>query len=146
MRRWLILTFAILIPAMAVGNDAKLAPELKQATTNGMVSVIVRYNAFPDNIHRELIRMRGGAVGKDLTLVNSITAQVPAGALATLSDDDAVAYISPDRPVRSHMNNAAPAVLANYAWGLGFDGSGIGVAVIDSGIHDVDYLQDSSGL
>jgi len=145
MRRWLILTFAILIPAMAVGNDAKLAPELKRATTNGMVSVIVRYNAVPDDIHKDKIRMRGGAVGRDLTLVNGITAQVPAGALATLSDDDAVAYISPDRPVRSHMNNAAPAVLANYACGLGFDGSGIGVAVIDSGIHDVDDLRDSSG-
>jgi len=145
MRRWLILTFAILIPVVVVGNDAKLAPELKRATTNGMVSVIVRYNAVPDNIHKGEIRMFGGAVGRDLTMVNSITAQVPAGALATLSDDDAVAYISPDRPVRSHMNNAAPAVLANYAWGLGFDGSGIGVAVIDSGIHDVDDLRDSSG-
>src|SRR5271165_4936157 len=145
MRRWLIFTF-ILIPVLVVGNDAKLAPELKRATTNGMVSVIVRYKAVPDNIHKGKIRMFGGAVGRDLTLVNSITAQVPAGALATLSDDGAVAYISPDRPVRSHMNNAAPAVLANYAWGLGFDGRGIGVAVIDSGIHDVDDLRDSSGL
>ena len=145
MRRWMILTFAILIPVMVVGNDAKLAPELKRATTNGMVSVIVRYNAAPDSIHKNQIRISGGSVGRDLTFLNSITAQVPAGALATLSDDDAVAYISPDRPVRSNMNNAAPAVLANYAWGLGFDGSGIGVAVIDSGIHDVDDLRDSSG-
>src|SRR5271157_701413 len=145
MRRWLILTFAMLIPVMVVANDAKLAPELKQATTDGMVSVIVRYNTVPGNIHKDKIRMSGGALGRDLALVNGVTAQVPASALATLSEDDAVAYISPDRPVRSHMTNAAPAVLANYAWGLGFDGSGVGVAVIDSGIHAVDDLTDSSG-
>src|SRR5271157_4162761 len=145
MRRWLILAFAMLMPVVVLANDAKLASELKRATTDGMVPVIVRYNTVPGDIHKDKIRLSGGATGRDLTLVNSVTAQVPASALATLSEDDAVAYISPDRPVRSHMTNAAPAVLANYAWSLGFDGSGVGVAVIDSGIHAVDDLTDSSG-
>ena len=77
-------------------------------------------------------------------MVRSVTAKVPLSKLGELSDDDAVAYISPDRAVRSHLNNAAPAVLANYAWSLGFDGSGIGVAVIDSGIHQVSDLQGNS--
>src|SRR5271157_161820 len=144
MRRWLILAFAMLMPVVVLANDAKLASELKRATTDGMVPVIVRYNTVPGDIHKDKIRLSGGATGRDLTLVNSVTAQVPASALATLSEDDAVAYISPDRRVRSHANNAAPAV-ANYAWSLGFDGSGVGIAVIDSGIHAVDDLADSSG-
>src|SRR5271165_4764694 len=145
MRRWLTLMFAILIPAMVFANDAKLAPELKQAASDHVVSVIVQYKTVPGNIHKDRIRMSGGAVVRDLALVKSVTAQVPSSALAALSEDDAVVYISPDRPVRSHMNNAAPAVLASYAWSLGLDGSGIGVAVIDSGIHNVDDLADSSG-
>src|SRR5271167_1089570 len=145
MRRWLILAFAVLIPVMVMANDAKLAPELKQAATDQMVSVIVQFKTIPGDAHKSKIRMRGGAVGRDLVLIKSVTAQIPASVLADLSDDDAVAYISPDRPMRSQMNNAAPAVLANYAWNLGFDGSGIGVAVIDSGIHNVDDLHNSSG-
>jgi serine protease AprX len=36
-------------------------------------------------------------------------------------------------------------VNANYAWQLGYDGTGITVAVIDSGIHDSDDLHDAKG-
>src|SRR5271165_6431188 len=145
MRRWLTFAFAVLIPAMVLANDAKVAPELKQTASDQTVSVIVQYKTVPGTVHKDWIRMMSGTVGKDLPLIKSVTAQMPASAVAALSEDDSVAYISPDRPMRSHMNNAASAVLANYAWSLGFDGSGIGVAVIDSGIHDVDDLRDSSG-
>jgi len=84
MRRWLTLVFAALLPAMVLANDAKLAPELKQAASDHVVSVIVQYNTVPGNVHKDRIRMRGGAVGRDLALVKSITAQVPASALAAL--------------------------------------------------------------
>jgi serine protease AprX len=130
---------------MVMANDAKLAPELQQTVSDQTVSVIVQYKTVPGTVNKGLIQMMGGTVGKDLTLINSVTAQVPANAVAALSEADSVAYISPDRPMRAHMNNAASAVLATYAWSLGFDGSAIGIAVIDSGIHDVDDLRDSSG-
>jgi serine protease AprX len=62
-----------------------------------------------------------------------------------LSNDPDVAYVSPDRPITNQMNNAAVGVLANYAWNLGLDGTGVAVAVIDSGIHGVDDLKDAQG-
>src|SRR5208283_4400172 len=41
-----------------------------------------------------------------------------------------------DHGLRGMLNNGAPAVNAPYAWSQGLDGSGIAVAVIDSGIQD----------
>ena len=143
MKRWMVLWFAILTSATVLANDAKLAPELKQSANDQMVSVIVQYKTVPSNVSKDRIRMSGGAVSRDLALVRSVTATVPLSKLRQLSDDDAVAYISPDRAVRSHLNNVVPAVLANYAWGLGLDGTGIGVAVIDSGIYEVKDLHSS---
>jgi hypothetical protein len=64
--------------------------------------------------------------------------------LAELSHDPDVAYVSPDRPISKQMNNAAVGVLANYAWSLGYDGTGIAVAVIDCGVHGVDELMGRS--
>jgi len=56
-------------------------------------------------------------------------------ALKELASDDEVVRISPDRPVKALLDYAAPTVGADLAWQSGWDGSGIGVAVIDSGIN-----------
>ena len=90
MKRWLILAFVALIPAMVMANDAKLAPELKQTTSNQTVSVIVQYKTVPTAVHKSRIQMLGGTVGRDLTVVNSITAHMPASAVGALSEDDSV--------------------------------------------------------
>ncbi|HZP22235.1 MAG TPA: S8 family serine peptidase, partial [Terriglobales bacterium] len=145
MKRWLWLVFSFLIAAPLMANDAKLAPELKQPTGNQTTAVIVQYRTVPGEAHRARIRAMNGTVGKSFRSFKALAAQLPASAVAALSDDDSVVYISPDRPIHSHMNNAAAAVLAGYGWGLGLDGSGIGVAVVDSGIHSVNDLRDASG-
>ena len=59
---------------------------------------------------------------------------LPANEADRLSDEPTVKFISPDRRIHAHLTNTAPAVNAPYAWSLGLDGMGIGVAVIDSGI------------
>jgi serine protease AprX len=70
---------------------------------------------------------------------------VPAKALARLASDPDVVYISPDRALTSLLSNAAPAINAPYAWSFGYDGTGIGVAIVDSGISGHDDLKDSAG-
>src|SRR5208283_3124125 len=81
-----------------------------------------------------------------LKIINAVQMVVPVSGLASLAANPNVIYVSPDRMVQGNLNNAAPAVLANYAWGLGLDGTHVGVAVIDSGIHAVDDLsQTGSG-
>jgi serine protease AprX len=51
-----------------------------------------------------------------------------------LEEDSDVAYISPDRAVSGMLDLALPAIGADTAQAWGYDGTGIGVAVIDSGI------------
>src|SRR5207245_6517521 len=65
---------------------------------------------------------------------------VPENRLEHLSKNPNVLYISQDRPLTSLLNNTALAVNANIAWSQGWDGTGIGVAVIDSGVsNDKDF-------
>ena len=135
----------VLLPAMFLGNDAKLAPELKQKMSDGMVAVIVQYNSVPGKAQLAGIQRWGGKPGVNLSLINAVSAQLPTSAIVPLSNEDAVTYISPDRSVRAQADNAAPAVLADYAWSRGFDGSGIGIAVIDSGIYDNAALHSAVG-
>src|SRR6185436_12614410 len=65
----------------------------------------------------------------------TIAVEVPAGAISTLAASNATNYLSLDRPVGGlgHVETTTgeDAMLAKYA---GTDGSGIGVAVVDSGI------------
>ena len=101
---------------------------------------------------------RGGTLKQELGQFKGAAYKVPASALADLAADPEVVYISPDRPLHSAGNNKSTAVLdyhtaainAPAAWALGLDGTGIGVAVIDSGIaansdlnsNNVVYSQD----
>src|SRR5207253_10324488 len=64
-------------------------------------------------------------------LINGGLYSVPANRLEHLSRNPNISYISQDRPLASLLNNTAPAVNANIAWSQGWDGTGIGVAVID---------------
>ncbi|HZD30773.1 MAG TPA: S8 family serine peptidase, partial [Candidatus Angelobacter sp.] len=128
----------IFIPILVAAQASKLSPELQSASGMRAVPVIVQYKNVPVTTQRGAIQTRNGQVVGQLAVINGMQASVPAASLAALAADPSVAYVSPDRVVRGHMNNAAPAVMANYGWGLGLNGSKIGVAVIDSGIHGVD--------
>ena len=73
-------------------------------------------------------------------LINGGLYSVPANRLEHLSRNPNISYISQDRPLASLLNNTAPSVNANIAWSQGWDGTGIGVAVIDSGVsNDKDF-------
>jgi len=93
---------------------------------------------------------RGGVLKSDLSLVNALHASIPANRLQVLANDPDVKYITLDRPLFKLDSTISfsvpmPAVNAPYAWSLGFVGTGIGVAVIDSGTQDANDLQNSSG-
>jgi serine protease AprX len=74
---------------------------------------------------------------QNLPLINGAAFTVKGNSVAALAKDSSVAYISLDRTVwgtATVTDLYDQAVLAPYAWSKNFTGSGIGVAVIDSGI------------
>lgn len=91
----------------------------------------------------------GGRVVRDLPIVEGVAARVPEPALAALGDDPGVEAVTLDGPVavqaeRSPLHDASavfPEVVgADRLWKDGWQGAGVAVAVVDTGIARVGDL------
>ena len=140
-----LLLILFVVQTLAWSDDRKLSPELKGRHSAAVIDVIVQFRVPPAQRHKDRVAGHGGLVKRHLGAVKGLLVTLPESRVRTLSNDPDVAYVSPDRPVTRQMNNAAVGVLANYAWSLGSDGTGVAVAVIDSGVHGVDDLKDAQG-
>lgn len=129
-----LLIVVLALAGVAAAHQNKLAPELQDKTKTGNVSVIVQFKATPTADDEQLVAKHHGKHHGDLNLVHAMIVSLPANEADQLSDELTVKFISPDRKIHAHLTNTTPAINAPYAWSLGLDGTGIGVAVIDSGI------------
>src|SRR5262249_51600138 len=86
----------------------------------------------------------GGSVVTQLDLIRGAVVSIPAVALTGLSKDPNVVYISPDRAVTAMLDIANPTADAQLGITQGWDGTGVGVAIIDSGILKETDLLDRS--
>src|SRR5262249_26099422 len=67
--------------------------------------------------------------------------------LTWLDNHPDVAYVSPDRPMTASSDDNIPAVMDDIArQQYAVDGTGIGVAIIDSGVFKHDDLLSTNGL
>ena len=100
------------------------------------VSVIVQYNQVPTAAHYAAMRGRGAALRSKLHLIRGAAFVIPLSALPLLEADPDIVSVSLDHPmnVMDDVTNSATGV--QTAWNAGFNGAGVGVAVIDSGIND----------
>ena len=91
------------------------------------------------------IESLGGTLGRALPIVNGRAAQVPDTALSPLAASLAVERVAWDRPTFGTIDRTAATVGATAVREqFGYDGAGVGVALIDSGIAAHDDLSDSS--
>src|SRR5207244_13644069 len=134
-------TFAFLFSTFLAGTlaagNGKLAKDLEALNGASNIDVIVQFKEAPAERQHQKIRARGGSFNKSLGLIKGALYSVPAGKLKDLADDPEVVFVSPDRPLRGAVDNAVPAVFGDIAQKYGWDGTGIGVAVLDSGIDDL---------
>ena len=125
----------------------KFARDINRRNPNAMVDVIVQFKVTPRAAHYQRMSDRGAALKTKLHSINAAAFRIPVSALAALEQDPDVLYVSPDRTV--HLNDYesfAPAVLADVAaQQYGFDGTGVGVAVIDSGVADHADFRNANG-
>src|SRR4029079_9408252 len=105
------------------------------------VQVIIRARGKSLKRLKELGALRGGIVKKEFKMVGGIVMELPAGSISGMKTDPEIESISPDRETFPLMDVTAQTVGANAAWeSFDVDGSGIGVAIIDSGINDHEDL------
>ncbi|MFZ3342292.1 MAG: S8 family peptidase [Terriglobales bacterium] len=118
--------------------------------TNGMVTVIVQYKQLPTALALSTLQGRGATLRSKFQSIRAVTLHVPASMLTELSNDPNVVYVTPDRSFKMTANpqveNYVSAVEADVAAAqYALDGTGIGVAVIDSGVAAHTDLNNASG-
>src|SRR5437899_1845189 len=143
--RWMGLLALVLTATLGWGQSSKLSKDL-QAATSTNVDVVIQYYTPPTSVDTNAATSQGASNGKAVGLVRGYKWTMPKGNVSTLiSKDPNIKYISLDRKLQGAMNNAVPAVGADIERSLGYDGTGIGVAVIDSGVTSVfDLTQPGS--
>ncbi len=139
----LIVLFAVTaVPAIAAGHggDRKLDAALRIRAHEGRGTSRVIVETTDGSAADSLIRSVAGRPGRLLPLLRGQVAEVPDGALEDLADSPGVVFVRLDRPVAGTMERTGATTGATWARAhLGVDGSGVGVALIDSGVtswHD----------
>jgi serine protease AprX len=125
--------------AQASGTlDPLIAPRASLLTGQSRVVVTARPGSL--STVTQLIPLLGGVLGRSLPIINGRAATVPNISLTTLVANAAVQHIALDRLAVGSLERTGPTIGAtSVRQELGLDGSGVGVAVIDSGItawHD----------
>ena len=138
----------------AKGAEAKLDAELKGLNSNQTVDVIITYRNTPTEEHHHRVSARGGELKENLDLIRAAHYSVPADQLQALSGDADVEFIAPDRPVNATANSAYTGS-PDYGWRtvgadlagnvFALDGTGVGIALIDSGTNNSNDLKDAQG-
>ena len=133
-----LLSFAV-FPAAVSAQPANIDDALAaRAKRGGWSRVIVTLKPGADAT-TEVTKL-GGKFGRRLKLINAMVIELPNGQIKKLAGHPSVARLDFDRPTEAHMSRVANLVGARYARAAyGYDGAGIGVAVIDSGVanwHD----------
>src|SRR5205823_693049 len=138
-------TSGTLYQYLAAAAKTKVSPDLWQIPVTGSANVIVRWQTAPTSTQEKKLKTGGAKVRNRLNVIKATAfSNVPAYLIAYGASMPEVLYISSDRPVKMSGTvvplisaaNLFPAasVDADLAWNGGWDGSGVGIALIDSGI------------
>jgi Subtilase family len=118
--------------------------------------VVVRHTPAGGDEVRALVRRLGGTVGRDLRIIDGFAAEVPAAALPLLRASAAVSSVTANQRVRLHTiggfdaKNYSPTTMywvaqevtgAGEYWNSGLTGKGVDVALLDSGVVEVNGLR-----
>jgi serine protease AprX len=130
---------------------AKLDPVLRQRislVTGGSRVIIRGADAASLSQLAGLVESTGATMGRRLPIVNGCAANVPNAVLPLIAGSPLVQHVSYDRIAAGAMERTGATVGATTVrHDYGYDGAGIGVAIIDSGVtswHD-DLSDPASG-
>lgn len=141
--------------AMSAVATLPVGAQSGEVSAVGTISVIVREVAGGGDGAERAVAAHGGRVLRQLPIIGGFTAQVPASAVDVLRAQNGVAAINEDAAVRlsggfdgfdpkmdlGSMYWVGQEVTgAGEYWDAGFRGQGVDVALIDSGVADVDGL------
>jgi serine protease AprX len=117
---------------------------LKSAGQSGRVSAILQVNDVNNPEVRLLLARHGAVVSESMAKLGAMKVELPVQAIEALMKSRSMNYISPDRQMQSfgHVTSTtgadqarnAPGLVSGLLGGAAVDGSGVGIAVLDSGV------------
>src|SRR5580700_6651702 len=117
-----------------------LTPQVERAhqgtAGNETVEVIVQYKQVPQSTQEGRVQHLGARLNHRLGMVKGIALTIPVSALPALEADPEVLSVNLDHPMKGLDDTTDVVTGAPSAWSAGLNGTGITVAVIDSGIND----------
>jgi len=138
----------------------KIAPDLeasvndanKKGKGNQLASVIIQLaddkTGISDSDLQDKFTRSNGNLKSRFNSMGLASAELPLSRIAELMDDQDIAYISPDRPVAAygHLETTVAAAdgRSEVAGFTSLNGTGVGIAVLDSGIDDTHNLIKAS--
>ena len=146
---------AILLPGAAAAASASPAPPSVAldpglgTAGHQLAAVVVSGRRQGSAAVARAVRAAGGTVGRDLPIIDGVSALVPADALGQLARNPAVVAVTADRSARLSsasydQTRSASAYAwttgAPQVWATGDRGAGVTVAVLDTGVSDVNDL------
>src|SRR2546422_469481 len=143
--------------AQSLGRPAKLSSDLSakahSLTNADTVKVIVQLGAPMSSSLNSLLNSNGGHVRKTFQTLGAHSVEMPASIVDTVAAFNEVDFVSFDRPTQSmgHLSATTGADAVRTTSGInvnGVDGTGIGIAVLDSGIYasHTDFLDKSNNV
>ena len=140
-----IFFLVLLVFASSFAFAGKKSKELDRTPGDTQVDVIVQYASAPSDDNIMKAHNKGAKFKNHLGLIKASVYRVAAGNIdKMMADDPSITYVSPDRAVSGASDYASVAIGADIARSYGYTGSGVGVAVIDSGITAVSDLKSGT--
>ncbi len=130
------LLFAFLCSGALAGPRPKISADTTALVNSASeVKVVIQWNTSVGTATTAKIVAVGGIVIKEFSSLRQGFYEVPSASVTTLGNDPAVKYITIDRQVKRKLALTTGAINAPAVWQMGFYGSGVGVAVLDSGVN-----------
>lgn len=116
-------------------HHRKLSKDAEREISAASVPVIITYKHSPTAFNRNTLTSKHGQVKQVFSYLPLIAANVPGSVLRSIASNPEVSYVSIDHKVHSRSAEYTTVPInAPAVWAQNYDGAGIGVAVVDSGV------------
>jgi subtilisin family serine protease len=136
-------------------KDSKVAKDLskqvKESSGSTRVTVIMRSTSTWGATLDTAVKNSGGTIKRKFTNFNFRTVELPASAVDNLANRTDISFVSLDKEVKPFghvtVTSGTDAARSAVSSSLNLDGSGIGIAIIDSGIDpNHQAFKDGAGV
>lgn len=129
-------------PPLAVANGENARRVGGRLNRAQQIAHSARVRAEQDTLHAQLLALGGREIGRVRIAYNAVIVRIAAEKLSSIARLTNVKTIRPVGEYRLALENTVPYIGASRVHGSGYDGSGVRIAVLDSGI---DYTHRNFG-